>query len=235
MKTSNRILLISGSSLIGIMILLLFLLRLMVGSSIRVETPTRPQQAEVTKEFQIEDFNEIKMEGRWGVEVLRGDTTRVQVKAPEDVMDALSIEKHALTLILKRKERNKRDLAGTKAFITLPSLRALRLKGLISLAFNGFESDTLSIRTTGVTTLTGTGNRIRDLSLRGEGLSNLDLGKNPVTNADLRYEGVYKVELTMAGGVLSGRIKGVGEIIYDGTVREERIEKEGPSKVTVRQ
>ena len=50
-------------------------------------------------------------------------------------------------------------------------------------------------------------------------------------NADLRYKGVYKIELSMAGGELTGRIKGVGKVIYDGEIRKEKIRKHGPSMV----
>jgi hypothetical protein len=52
-----------------------------------------------------------------------------------------------------------------------------------------------------------------------------------VINAELRYEGVYKIELSMAGGELTGTIEGVGKVIYDGEVRKESIRKEGPCKV----
>ncbi len=50
-------------------------------------------------------------------------------------------------------------------------------------------------------------------------------------NADLRYKGVYKIELSMAGGELTGKIKGVGKVIYDGEVQKESIHKDGPGMI----
>jgi hypothetical protein len=113
----------------------------------------------------------------------------------------------------------------------MPSLSDLRVSGLVSLRLSDFNSENLSIHTTGSTSITGTGNDIRNLHLKGKGLSNLDLRQNAVINADLRYEGVYKIELSMAGGELTGQIKGVGKIIYDGEVTKESIRKDGPCKV----
>ena len=113
----------------------------------------------------------------------------------------------------------------------MPSLSDLRLSGLVSIELSGFSSERLTVYTTGSTSITGKGNHINNLRLKGEGLSNLNLKRNSVMNADLRYKGVYKIELSMAGGELTGKIKGVGKVIYDGEVRKESIRKDGPCKV----
>jgi hypothetical protein len=117
------------------------------------------------------------------------------------------------------------------ALITLPSLSDIRVSGLVSLKISGFSSESLTINTTGSTFITGKGNHIHNLHLKGKGLSNLNLRQNSVINADLRYKGVYKIELSMAGGELTGQIKGVGKVIYDGEVLKESIRKDGPSKI----
>ncbi|NNK84365.1 MAG: hypothetical protein HKO91_02280, partial [Desulfobacterales bacterium] len=41
----------------------------------------------------------------------------------------------------------------------------------------------------------------------------------------------YKIELSMAGGELTGKLKGTGEVIYNGEVSKESIRTDGTGKV----
>ena len=231
MKTSNKILLISGSSLIGIVIVFLLIFRITLGNSITTERPKDSHKPTVSREFPLADFTAIEVNGHWDVELTRGEIIQVKVKAPEDVMEHLSVEKQAGTLILKADKKWRHSHGKVTALISMPSLSNLRLSGLVGLELNGFTSESLTVYTAGSTSITGKGNFINNLHLKGKGLSNLNLKRNSVINADLLYEGVYKIELSMAGGELTGKIKGVGKVIYDGEVRKESIRKDGPCKV----
>ena len=42
---------------------------------------------------------------------------------------------------------------------------------------------------------------------------------------------IFKIKLSMAGGELTGRIEGVGKVLYEGQISRETISKEGPCKV----
>ena len=231
MKTSNKILLISSSSLMGIVIVFLLIFRLTLGNSITTERLIDSDKPIVSRELPLADFTAIEVTGHWEVELTRGETTQVKVKAPGYIMDNLSVEKQAGTLILRTDKKWRSSPGKVTALITMPSLSDLRLSGLVSLELSGFSSERLTVYTTGSTSITGKGNHINNLRLKGEGLSNLNLKRNSVMNADLRYKGVYKIELSMAGGELTGNIKGVGKVIYDGEVRKESIRKDGPCKV----
>ena len=231
MKTSNKILLISSSTLMGIMIVFLLLLRLTLGNSITPEKGEDSDKPSVSREFPLAGFTAIEVSGHWDIELARGETTQVKVQAPGDVMENLSVEKQAGTLILRTNKKWRPNPGKVTALITLPSLSDIRVSGLVSLKLSGFSSKSLTINTKGSTSITGKGNHIHNLHLKGKGLSNLNLRQNSVINADLRYEGVYKIELSMAGGELTGQIKGVGKVIYNGEVRNESIRKDGPSKV----
>jgi hypothetical protein len=231
MKASNKILLMSSSTLMGIGIIFIILFRLTLGNSITPEEGKYSDKPTVSREFPLADFTAIKISGHWEIELAYGETTQVKVEAPGDVMERLSIEKQAGTLVMRTDKSWRPDPGKVTALITMPSLSDLRVSGLVSLRLSDFNSENLSIHTTGSTSITGTGNDIRNLHLKGKGLSNLDLRQNAVINADLRYEGVYKIELSMAGGELTGQIKGVGKIIYDGEVTKESIRKDGPCKV----
>jgi hypothetical protein len=215
----------------GIVIVFLLLFRLTLGTSINTDEGKDSDRPKVSREFPLADFTAIEISGHWEIELAYGETTQVKVEAPGEVMERLSIEKQGGTLILSTDKSWRPDPGKVTALITMPSLSGLRVSGLVSLKLSGFSSDSLTIHTTGSTSITGTGNHIYNLHLKGKGLSNLNLRQNSVINADLHYKGVYKIELSMAGGELTGQIKGVGEIIYDGEVRKEKILKDGPCKV----
>ena len=231
MKTSNKILLVSGSSLIGIVIVFLLIFRFTLENNTTTKRPKDSDKPVVSREFPLADFTAIEVGGHWEIELTRGETTQIKIKAPEDVMEDLSVEKQAGTLILGTGKKWRHNHGKVTALITMPSLSDLRLSGIVSLELSGFKSESITVCTSGSTSITGKGNHIHNLNLRGKGVSNLDLRRNSVVNAHLNYEGVYKIELSMAGGELTGNIKGVGEVIYDGEVRKESIRKEGPCKV----
>jgi len=233
MKTSNKILLISSSSIIGMVIVFLIIFRLMLGNNITTETE-RPKDSDkplVSREFPLADFTGIEVSGHWEVKLTHGETTQVMIRAPEDVMENLLVEKQAGTLILSRDKKWRAGFEKVTALITMPSLSQIQLRGLVGLELSGFNSKSLTIYTEGSTSITGKGNHIHSLYLRGKGLSKLNLRRNSVISADLRYKGVYKIELSMAGGELTGKIEGAGKVIYDGEVQKESIHKDGPSRV----
>jgi hypothetical protein len=59
----------------------------------------------------------------------------------------------------------------------------------------------------------------------------MDLSDLPTMQTDLNCEGVFNIDLSMAGGELSGRVKGTGKVRYGGKVSRETILREGPCKV----
>ena len=231
MKTSNKILLISGSSLIGVVIVFLLIFRFTLGNSITTERLKESDKSTVSKEFLLDRFTAIEVSGQWEIELTCGETTQVKIKAPGDVMDDLLVKKRAGTLILSTDKKWRHNKRKVTALITMPSLSDLRLKGLVSLKFNGFTSENLTVYSSGSTSIKGKENNIQHLNFVGKGVSNLNLKRNSVINADLNCKGVYKIELFMAGGELTGKLKGAGEVIYNGEVSKESIRTEGTGKV----
>ena len=155
MKTSNKILLISSSSLIGMVIVLLLIFRLMLGNSITTERPIDSVKPKVSREFPLAGFTAIKVGGHWEIELTRGETTQIKVKAPEDVLENLSVEKQAGTLILRTNKKWSSRPGKVTVLITMPSLSDLRLSGLVSLELSGFTSENLTVYTSGSTSITG--------------------------------------------------------------------------------
>ena len=155
MKTSNKILLISSSSLIGMVIVLLLIFRLMLGNSITTERPIDSVKPKVSREFPLAGFTAIEVGGHWEIELTRGETTQIKVKAPEDVLENLSVEKQAGTLILRTNKKWSSRPGKVTVLITMPSLSDLRLSGLVSLELSGFTSENLTVYTSGSTSITG--------------------------------------------------------------------------------
>ena len=228
MRKSKKIFLIFASCPLGLALLFLFALRLTLGTSMP-ERPAASETAYITRAFNLEGFTGIDVRGHWDVEAVHGETPKVIIEAPGDVMDGLTVEKHAGTLILDKGRLGRhREL---RASLATPFLTDLGLKGLVRLRLRGFETERLSIRAEGAVTITGNNNCIGELHLAGEGMNEINLKGNPVTHADLQYEGMYTIRLTMAGGTLRGNIEGMGKVIYDGHVKEERIRSRGRSEV----
>jgi hypothetical protein len=65
MKTSNKILLISSSSLIGMVIVFLLILRLTLGNSITTERPKDSDNPTVFWEFPWAGFTASEVSGHW--------------------------------------------------------------------------------------------------------------------------------------------------------------------------
>ena len=83
MKTSNKILLISSSGLIGIVIAFLLIFRLTLGNAITTERPEDLDKPTVSGELPLAGFTAIEAGGHWEVELTRGEMTQVEVKAPK--------------------------------------------------------------------------------------------------------------------------------------------------------
>ena len=231
MKKSKKVFLIFASCPIGLTLLFLCALRLTLGTSTAHERPETPGKVRITRTFDVERFTAIQVTGRWEVKLAQGENPKVEVEAPQAVMGDLVVREDAGSLLLDKGTLRRDRYGKLRASIVTPSLEDLGLKGLIDLRLKGFHSERLSISTDGVATITGKENRIQELHLAGEGMSKINFKKNPVTNADLHYEGMHTIRLSMAGGVLSGTIKGLGKVLYDGQVSEERIRCRGRCKV----
>ena len=95
------------------------------------------------------------------------------------------------------------------------------------LDIQNFKPEHLEITAAGSSKIIGSGNEIENLRLNLAGVSNVKLRGNPVTNADVKFAGAYSVEMTFSGGELTGKASGMGKLIYDGVVNQDKLDSIG--------
>lgn len=229
MKTSNKILLGAGISILVIVgILPLIVLRIMLGQNLFADHVETMKQERTTRAFMIKDFSGIHAAGHWDLRIQQSENYAVTIEAPESVLDILIVEKKSnqLDLMLSDSDvEHPHQIVKVIATVTLPSLSTLELQGLNRIHFAGFSSEQLSIHADGHTTITGEKNILQDFHLKAEGFVAMNLEESPVTNAKLECNGWVKIRLFMAGGTLSGLIDGFGKVLYDGEVKEYTLER----------
>ena len=76
-----------------------------------------------------------------------------------------------------------------------------------------------------------TDSSVENLDLSSEGACNIDLEKASITNALVNLRGASNASINMNGGSLSGKIEGVGNLSYSGTVSSETVKTDGLAKV----
>ena len=230
MKTSNKILWGSLGGLFLVCVIFLYVLRALLGGNPDPVNTVARNGAIGTREIDMSDLAAIDLQGNWKVKLIQGPDPVASVKGAQDLLETLSVHRRGESLALRmpRQRNDKRKLTLTA---TLSELNRLHAQGVAEIRFTGFSSERLSIRMQGVSKIVGRRGRINALDLRSEGVSRMDLKGLPVRQADLDCEGVFNIELSMAGGELSGRVKGTGKVRYDGKVSRETILREGPCKV----
>jgi hypothetical protein len=186
----------------------------------------------VTLTFDYENFTEINVAGAWTLTINQGDGYAVTVHCPEHLKHVAGIEQRGNRLSFEDVFRFTRFKAGSlHADITMPALKRLTVDGAAAVYVTGFEQEDLGIEINGASTMTGENNRFDTLRVDLEGAGRLDFGGTESENADVDIDGVGTVILSITGGVLDGRIDGLGSIKYYGEVSENRIDIEGLGSV----
>lgn len=231
MKTSNAI--VCGS----LAVVFMFCVAMLIMIRLFLEDPSDHDGVSVKrteiglKAIPNTGFTGINLEGNWKASIVQGDKEQVQVKGPEDLLAVLSVTQYGNEITLHMpKERN--DNRRLNLTMTLPAIQTLRTKGVTNVLISGFKPDHLLIHAKGVSSIRGENGRIGALHFRGKGVSKLDLQDSPTNRANLDCEGVVNIILTMAGGELTGNLKGSGEIRYKGEISGESINKKGTFNIT---
>ena len=230
MKTSNKILYGSLGGLFLVCVIFLLVLKAQLGSSQDPVNASARYEAMGSREIDMSGLTAIDVQGNWQVELILAPGPVATVKGAQDLLETLSVHRRGefLSLRMPKQKNDKRKLTLSA---TLPELNRLHAQGVAEIRFKGFFSEHLSIRMQGVSKIVGRKGRIDALDLRSEGVSQINLSDLPIRQADLDCEGVFNIDLSMAGGELSGRVKGAGKVRYSGKVSRETILREGPCKV----
>ena len=230
MKISNMIL--SGALLgvLGIGILILLVVKFSMDDPLSHKSPSVKSSEIGAKEIKLTGFTGVDLKGNWQVRIVQADEETIRVEGPEDLLaDLLAHHKGALVkLHMLERKKDKRKLFLD---VAMPRIKSLRTKGVADVLISGFTLEDLIIHAEGVTSINGENGRTGKFVFTGKGVSKLDFQDFPTRSADLAGKGVIEIELTMAGGELTGSIEGVGHVWYKGETGHESIQVKGSCKV----
>jgi hypothetical protein len=244
MKKSNKILLVAGATPILVIFLLLLATRITLPEDdLKVISSIYNVSPHTTKKIDLAGFNEISAKGDWKIHLIQGDTYKVEIKAKEDMIGRLPVEKRGSILFLGEQASPSTNMNNPtriniilgknndklpEVTIILPMVSRINLDGMINLDLSGIKNNDLSIHIMGPIEISGSNCTINNISISGTAMSALNLSNINVTNANVDLDGGYTISLLMAGGRLSGRLGGIGKLIYSGNVSENTIQVDNP-------
>jgi len=179
----------------------------------------------------LTDFTAVSTAGGWTVEISHGEGFSVDVSASDKARDQVSVFTRGNTLFLELDSGVQSVTGNLKASVVLPDLRRLQTAGGANVVISGFELDTLDIEVDGAATITGRDGSINQLTIQSEGASNFSFDDIEVRNADVHMDGASNLDITMSGGVLTGALRGLGNVTFRGEVSQESIRIDGLGRV----
>ncbi len=215
---------------------------MVTGAVSRIGIFTRPSRVSVRSERtdggsmlplvigELGEFTSIAATGSWKVTIVRGDHS-VQVYAAERAADQVRVSQSDGTLSLDLAPGTISLSDGLEAEISTPDLSRIDVRGGANVRIVGFDLESLALRIDGAASVAATDGTIGSLDLVVNGAANVDLSDSPVVDALVALDGASNLTIAMAGGELSGALRGVGNVTYTGDVSSESIRVEGLGRV----
>lgn len=221
MKTSNRILTITG------IVIALILLISVIGSRIFLNKYTDSYTSDEIKYTGIEieykeivDFSGLNITGDWDITLNKGDSFSISINGRKGTEEPYKIYKKGTTLFLTE---NTDQILNSKlrVDITMPEIKEVYSAGGLKLNLNDFFEPELILNLTGGSWVDGSGCEFEILYLTSAGAINLEFDNVLTDNAELQLAGAGNIELNMNGGSLTGNASGAMNIEYSGNARQE--------------
>ena len=216
MKTSNRILIITG------IVIVILVLASIIGSRVLISKYSNSYDtgevnySNIEKKYtEISDFTGLNIRGDWSIALNKVDTFSITVSGRKGTEDLYKIYKKENTLFLA--ENTELNLnSKLKVNIIMPEISEIYSEGSLKLNLVDFVEPELILNLTGGTWVEGSNCKFENLYVTNAGAINLDFKNIPTNNADLQLAGAGNVELKMNGGSLTGNASGAMNIEYSG-------------------
>ena len=221
MKTSNRILFMTGIIIAGIVFALVLGSRIFLHSykdSFEEGNSNYTKRETNIEEFR--NFNSMDISGNWEVIVSKGDDFSVTVYTPPGLEDQYNIVRNEDTLFAE----DKQILKSNKEFtleIVMPEIQKINTSGETKLELIGFTGPELIINISGGAWITGSNCEFENLFLTSAGAVNLEFEETKTVNADVQLSGAGNLLFNMDGGILSGNAAGAVNIEYYGNAQQK--------------
>ena len=195
---------------------------------------------ERTSSPDLEDFDSIRVGGKWEVDIEHSDEFFVELRIRTRKKDRTRVNVIDGTLVLDNFHTGERRGRGIslrheryEARIGMPALKSLKIEGLAEVDILGFDEESLEVFIDGLGAVDAENSRTDMLTLRLDGLGHADLRGLESVDARVDIAGAGVVRLTMNGGSLEGSIDGLGVIRYRGPVSGEAIRIDGGGRVVI--
>ena len=220
MKTSNKILSITGLAIVAVLLASVIGSRIFLNkfsSTFKSENPNYSKFDEVYTD--IIDFTNLDVTGDWDITLIYGTTYKISINGRTSIENPHKIEQKGSTLFLT--ENNQPDInKKLNVHITIPEIKELKSNGGLKLELLGFSQQKLRLDFIGGTWVKGDNCRFENLLLTSTGAINLEFENIQTVNADARLSGAGYLIFNMDGGVLSGSAAGAMNIEYYGNAKQ---------------
>ncbi|MDF1569501.1 MAG: DUF2807 domain-containing protein [Spirochaetaceae bacterium] len=230
MKKSQIAVLAALGLIVSIMIIVMGLGRLAVGSATRWDSDSTGWDESMRMDFQ--DFNTVVVEGAWDVRISQSESFSVDIDYPSILEDSIKVRVQGDRLVLGRSDSGNWHGEDLRARINMPSLSEIRIEGAAHVEFSGFDEKRLDVVIEGAGQVEGMDSETEQLNATLQGLGQIDLGDVSAENATVALDGAGEIVVRMDGGILDGRLQGLGSIVYTGEAADERIKVDGLGDVS---
>ena len=219
MKTSNKILIAAAIVPVFLFLGEAVLLKIAFENSVYKNAERLESKTPISREYDFKGFNKLFFNGAWDVKIIQGSDYSVKIKAPENIMNLVSIRNEEDKLFLNQFSGYQKMDTGyaLEAEIVMPAPSDITLLGACRLYITGYRQEYIGIEANGATKISVSDTTLTNLNLKGEGIAKWDLSQAPIVNAEVEYVGQFSISLFMNGGELKGVLDGMGELTYSGS------------------
>ena len=216
MKTTNKILL----ALLGVLMVLLTAFK--IGFNSRVEVVPKSIEAgfDIIK-MHLEDFNDLRIDGRFDVTIKQADSNYVEVTGPDLLVNKYSLisSENGKLKISSRIDFGK-YLQEVRVFITAKDLSKIKLSSGAVVTMNDWNTKNLDISTADTAMITIFG-QLQNVNVKS--IDNSLVIVDNAVDADLNLNGTSQVSMSMNGGVLKGTINDNVDFGFDGNIKANEV------------
>ncbi len=169
----------------------------------------------VTRTLDLGGFDAITIAGVYELDVRVGPDFSVELSGPAYEMNRVetSVKNGALVLDQRKRikgEKNRNNRDGIEAVITLPSLTALKISGVVDGRVSDVDADNFSINISGVGDLEVDG-ECGALDANLSGVGDLDARGLECATAEVKVSGVGSA-VVFASDAVDAKVSGMGDI-----------------------
>ncbi|MFW5685188.1 MAG: GIN domain-containing protein [Spirochaetota bacterium] len=184
------------------------------------------ERVELDALAELSGFTRVSATGGWRVIVSPGDFD-VAITVSERIADDVRVFTRGEVLHLTVEPGFRGVGSSMEARIVMPSLERLEIEGSAEVELTSLRLDSLDIDVDGAASVKGIDSSVGELEVDADGATNIDFSTGRVENARVEMDGASNLRIRMAGGELTGVLRGVGNVTWSGSLSREAIRIEG--------